>query len=68
MSEFDAITSYWVNDPDHVRALLADPEWKEKVSDVESPWVNAEVASILMGYETVYIDGGELVNGTLGKS
>ncbi|KAK4449718.1 hypothetical protein QBC34DRAFT_463111 [Podospora aff. communis PSN243] len=61
MTEFDAMTSYWVRSPDDLRALLADPEWEEKVTGPEAEWIDMETVVVLTGFETTYVEGGELV-------
>jgi hypothetical protein len=60
MSEYSLMTSYWVRSPDDMRALLADPEWHEKVNEPEKDWIDTENIVILAGYETVYIEDEEI--------
>jgi hypothetical protein len=62
LSDFDAVTSYWVRTPDDIRALLSDPEWAEKVSEREKHWVNTGNVVITAGWETVYLEDGQIVN------
>ncbi|KAI1822717.1 hypothetical protein F4861DRAFT_513263 [Xylaria intraflava] len=61
MADFDAVTNYWVRDPNDIRALMRDPEWAERVSAVEVGWIDPERASILVGFENVFIDDGEIL-------
>lgn len=61
MADYDITTSYWVRDPDDMRRLLEDEDWAKFVSAVEVDWVDLDRASILVGYETVFVDGGEIV-------
>ena len=61
MTGFDAMTSYWVRSPDDLRALLADPEWEEKVTGPEAEWIDMETVVVLAGFETTYVEDGDIV-------
>ncbi|CAJ2507176.1 Uu.00g083620.m01.CDS01 [Anthostomella pinea] len=61
MADFDVTTSYWVRSPDDLRNMLADPEWDSEVQDKEDGWIDMDRASIQVGFETVFVDDGQIV-------
>ncbi|KAI1776651.1 hypothetical protein F4818DRAFT_411320 [Hypoxylon cercidicola] len=61
MADYDAVTNYWVRDPEDLRQLIKDEEWAEKVSAEELNWLDLDRASILAGFETVFIDDGQII-------
>ncbi|KAI1455403.1 hypothetical protein F4805DRAFT_436086 [Annulohypoxylon moriforme] len=62
MADFSAVTSYWVHDVDDLRNVLSSDEWAEKIAGPETDWVNMESAVVLAGFETVYLEHGEIIN------
>ena len=62
MSPFDAVTTYWVRNPDDMRGLLADPDWTGKMGANEEGWIDTERATVMAGFETIYIQDGKIVN------
>ncbi|KAI1353991.1 hypothetical protein F5Y01DRAFT_274926 [Xylaria sp. FL0043] len=61
MADFDVTTTYWVKDPEHLRNMLSDPEWDAQVQDLEEGWVDQERALIQVGWETVYVEDGQVI-------
>ncbi|KAI0378200.1 hypothetical protein F5Y04DRAFT_284193 [Hypomontagnella monticulosa] len=47
--------------PDELRTLLADPEWDEEVQSKEESWVDTDRASIQVGFETVFVEDGQII-------
>lgn len=39
-----------------------DPEWHEKVGKVETEYTNVKDVMVMVGWETVYIEEGMMVN------
>ncbi|KAH7307926.1 hypothetical protein BKA65DRAFT_415260 [Rhexocercosporidium sp. MPI-PUGE-AT-0058] len=62
LSPYDAQTQYYVRSANDLRGLLMDPEWHEKVGKVETEYTNVGDVMIMVGWETVYIEEGEVVN------
>lgn len=61
MADFDATTTYWVRDPETLRNMLSDPEWDAQVQDVEDGWIDKDRASILVGWELVSVEDGQII-------
>lgn len=61
MAVFDATTTYWVKDPETLRNMLSDPEWDAQVQDVEDGWIDKDRASVLVGWETVSVEDGRII-------
>ncbi|KAF2136528.1 uncharacterized protein K452DRAFT_322356 [Aplosporella prunicola CBS 121167] len=64
LADYDAIISYWVRSADDMRGLLADPEWAEQVNARETEWADTVNVVTMAGFETVYIEDGQIVNTT----
>ena len=62
LSPYDAQTQYYVRSAEDLRGLLMDPEWHEKVGKVETEYTNVGDVMIMVGWETVYIEQGEVIN------
>jgi hypothetical protein len=62
LAPFDVTSTYWVDDPDKLKALLADPDWENNVIASEKPWIDTERAECQVGFETTFIENGEIVN------
>ncbi|KAL4971441.1 hypothetical protein BDW68DRAFT_196000 [Aspergillus falconensis] len=65
MADFDAVISYYVRSPDDMRALLSDPEWIEQVNAREEAWADVRNVVTMVGWETVYIRDGAVVEEAL---
>ncbi|KAI0412243.1 hypothetical protein F5X98DRAFT_379989 [Xylaria grammica] len=61
MADFDVTTTYWVKDPDHLRNMLSDPEWDAQVQDLEEGWIGQDRAAVQVGWETVYVEDGQII-------
>jgi hypothetical protein len=44
-----------------IKNIQSDPDWLEAVQD-QVDWVDVPKALLSLGYHTVYVPGGELVN------
>lgn len=64
MTPYDVTSSYWVSDPATLRELLTDPDWEGKVVAFEKDWIDTSRAEVQIGWETTYLEGGEMVNVT----
>ncbi|KUI64395.1 hypothetical protein VM1G_11192 [Cytospora mali] len=62
MAPFDVTSSYWVTDPDKLRGLLSDPDWEGKVVAFEKDWIDTSKAEVQIGWESTYLEDGEIVN------
>lgn len=62
MAPYDVTSSYWVSDPDKLRALLTDPDWEGKVVAFEKEWIDTSRAEVQIGWENAYLEDGEIVN------
>jgi len=61
MTQYDVTSSYWAT-PDQLRALLTDPNWEGKVVKFEEGWIDTSRAECQIGWESVYLQDGEIVN------
>jgi hypothetical protein len=62
---FDSVDSFWVHDPKDFQNLLSDPEWAGgKFRETEATYGNLESAVVIVGWDTVYLEDGEIVNTT----
>lgn len=59
-----AVLTYWVRDIQHMMALTGDPEYQEIGRESEAGWIDSTRGEIMVGYEKVYIDNKEIVDGS----
>ncbi|KAI1496489.1 hypothetical protein F5X99DRAFT_424651 [Biscogniauxia marginata] len=64
LSQSDATSSYWVSDPEKLKAMLADPDWANVVVASEKGWIYIGRAEVQIGWENSYIEDGQVVNTT----
>ncbi|KAH6968157.1 hypothetical protein FAVG1_11695 [Fusarium avenaceum] len=57
-----AVLSYWVRDMKHMLALTSDPEYQEIGRTSEAGWIDSSRGEIMVGYEKVYIENGDIVD------
>ncbi|KAF3018953.1 hypothetical protein E8E14_011900 [Neopestalotiopsis sp. 37M] len=62
LAPFDVTSNYWVDDPDKLKAMLADPDWENIVIASERPWIDTERAECQVGFETTFLEDGDIVN------
>ena len=65
VSECDLVLEYWMESLESVKALAMDPEWNEKAVKGQGDWLDMSRAGIHIGYDTTYLDRGEIVDGAL---
>lgn len=61
MSPADVTSSYW-GTPDQLRAMLSDPDWNGKVVAFEKGWIDTSRAETQIGFETDFLQDGEIIN------
>ncbi|POS70227.1 hypothetical protein DHEL01_v211381 [Diaporthe helianthi] len=61
MTPHDVTSSYWAT-PDQLRAMLTDPDWGRKVVKFEEGWIDTSRAECQIGWESVYLQCGEIIN------
>lgn len=62
MAPYDAVVTYWINDPQKVRNMLNDPDWNDKVVAFEKGWIDQTQVDVQIGTQTTFIEGGKIVN------
>lgn len=62
MGGADAILTYYVDSLDDLRRLLEDPEYQTKGRVKEKGWMDPSKGEIRVGWETTYIEKGQVVN------
>ncbi|KAI0903118.1 hypothetical protein F4823DRAFT_629663 [Ustulina deusta] len=62
MAPYDAVTIYWVTDPQKIRNMLNDPDWKNKVAGFEKGWISQSKVDVQVGMQTTFIEEGKIVN------
>lgn len=61
MTQYDVTSSYWAT-PDQFRAMLTDPDWQGKVIKFEEGWIDTSRAECQIGWETTFLQDGNIVN------
>ncbi|KAM0339116.1 hypothetical protein ACHAPU_011069 [Fusarium lateritium] len=60
-----AVLTYWVRDMKHMLALTGDPDYQELGRTTEAGWIDSSRGEIMVGYEKVYVEDGEIVDQAL---
>lgn len=45
-----------------MKAILADPEYQTRGRETEIGWIDASKGQVKIGWETTYLENGEVVN------
>ncbi|KAI1800061.1 hypothetical protein F4811DRAFT_54721 [Daldinia bambusicola] len=64
VDNYDVVLNYYAPSLDNIVSLLADPECGARATEPEEAWIDTSRALLKIGYETVYLDDGEIVNTT----
>ncbi|KAI1386967.1 uncharacterized protein F4822DRAFT_331212 [Hypoxylon trugodes] len=64
MNEANLTLTYYVRSFDEMKAILNDPDYQAKGRDTEVGWIDTSRGQLKLGWETVYIENGEVVNTT----
>ncbi|KAL9622768.1 MAG: hypothetical protein Q9160_002886 [Pyrenula sp. 1 TL-2023] len=62
VSTCDLVLEYWVPDLGCVTALVMDPDWDGKACKNQEDWLDMSRATMHVGYDTMYLRGGEIVD------
>lgn len=62
VSTCEMVLEYWMYDLESLKSLIMDPEWQEKAVKGEDQWLDLSKATIHIGYNTTYLEGGEITN------
>ncbi|KAH9908269.1 hypothetical protein F4778DRAFT_716734 [Xylariomycetidae sp. FL2044] len=65
MNEANLTLTYYVRDFEQMLKLTADPEYQSRGRDVEKGWIDSSKGHIKVGWETTYVEEGEVVNTTI---
>ncbi|KAI1392615.1 uncharacterized protein F4822DRAFT_134107 [Hypoxylon trugodes] len=57
----DMIVNYWLRSSDDLKALATDPDYP-KITATEKDFSDKDHAEIIVGYETLYLVNGKVVN------
>ena len=57
------VVTYWLRDAKDLTALATDPDWPA-VTATEKDYGDLNHAQLVVGYETVYLQNGKIVNTT----
>ncbi|KAI1398818.1 hypothetical protein F4819DRAFT_11293 [Hypoxylon fuscum] len=57
----DMIVSYWLRSSDDLRSLATDPEWP-KMTETEKDYSDLGHIELIVGFETMYLVDGKIVN------
>jgi hypothetical protein len=57
----DMVVSYWLRSGDDLKALATDPEWPV-ITQTEKYHNDMDRAEIIIGWETMYMQDGNIVN------
>ena len=66
MDDHDIQVSVWVRNTEDMVAIVMDPDFQALVSD-EDKMVDRERATLVAGWEEVYVEDGKIVNVEDGK-
>ncbi|KAI0479142.1 hypothetical protein GGR56DRAFT_363708 [Xylariaceae sp. FL0804] len=62
MAPYDVATIYWVSDPQKLRDMLNDSDYKDKVVKFEKGWIDQTKVDVQIGTQTTFIEEGKIVN------
>ncbi|KAI1808967.1 hypothetical protein F4811DRAFT_499648 [Daldinia bambusicola] len=54
--------TYYVRSFDEFKGIIADPDYQAKGRDVEVGWIDTSKGHVKLGWESVYIENGQVVN------
>ncbi|KAI1120563.1 hypothetical protein F5Y10DRAFT_123432 [Nemania abortiva] len=65
MNEAHLTLTYYVRNFEDMLELISDPEYQARGRDVEIGWIDTSRGQIKIGWETTYLENGEVVNTTV---
>ncbi|KAI1822644.1 hypothetical protein F4861DRAFT_513886 [Xylaria intraflava] len=65
MKEAHMTLTYYVEKFEDMLELVGDPEYQSRGRDIEIGWIDASQGQLKLGWETTYIENGQVVNTTV---
>ncbi|KAI1392919.1 uncharacterized protein F4822DRAFT_426120 [Hypoxylon trugodes] len=62
VSKADLVLEYWMPDLSCLNSLIEDPDWNGKAVKGQEDWLDMSRSTIHIGYETTYLEDGNVVN------
>ncbi|KAG7145944.1 putative oxygenase like protein [Verticillium longisporum] len=62
VNDCDLVLEYWVKDLESLKSLASDPEWIQTALEPGNDWFDMSGPTIRIGYDTTYLEHGEIVN------
>ncbi|KAF3058362.1 putative dimeric alpha-beta barrel protein [Daldinia childiae] len=62
MLEAHFTRTYYVRNFDEMKAIIGDPDYQGKGGNIEVGWIDPSKGYVKVGWETVYIENGKVVN------
>lgn len=58
--------TYYVRSFEDMKAILSDPEYQARGRETEVGWIDTSKGQVKVGWETIYLENGEVVNTVAG--